>query len=89
MAILSWLGTKLGSYALKIIAGIVLVLGAYYMVKQSGRVAERMEGQAKALEAAHARRQIDRKVESLSDDDVTDLLLPPDRRKSKGRKRSS
>lgn len=85
--LLGGFAARFGATILKWLAVIVAVLGVLFYVRHSGRVAERMEGAAKALEVARGRREIDRTLSELPDPDLDDWLRAPgNRHKSKGRR---
>lgn len=81
---LGGLAARFGATALKWLAVVVAVLGLLLYVRHSGRVAERMDGAAKALEVSRGRRKLDREIDAMPDADLDDLLRSP---KQRGRKK--
>lgn len=84
-----WLASfaaRFGATALKWLAVLVAILGVLLYIRHGGRVAERMEGQAKALEVARGRRKLDREIDAMPDADLDDLLRAPGNR-NKARRR--
>ena len=77
---LGGLAARFGATALKWLAIVVAVLGVLAYVRHTGRVVERMEGAAKALEVARGRRDVDRSISELPDPDLDDWLRAPARR---------
>lgn len=81
---LGGLAARFGATALKWLAVVVAVLGLLLYVRHSGRVAERMDGAAKALEVSRGRRKLDREIDAMPDADLDNLLRSP---KQRGRKK--
>lgn len=86
LALLGGLASRFGATALKWLAVVVAVLGVLFYIRHSGRVAERMDGAAKALEVARGRREIDRSLSELPDPDLDDWLRSPGNRHKTGRR---
>lgn len=84
LTFLGGLAARFGATVLKWLAVVVAVLGVLLYIRHSGRVAERMDGAAKALEVARGRRKIDRDIDAMPDADLDQLLRPPrDRAKAR------
>lgn len=82
--VLGWLApiwARLGATILKWGAIALLVLGAIFYVRHSGKVAERAENMAQALRASAGRKALEREIESLPDADLDDQLRAPNQRK--------
>lgn len=83
---LGGLAARFGATALKWLAVVVAVLGLLFYVRHSGRVAERMDGAAKALEVSRGRRKLDREIDAMPDADLDNLLRRPKDRAKAGRR---
>jgi hypothetical protein len=83
---LGGLAARFGATALKWLAVVVAVLGLLLYVRHSGRVAERMDGAAKALEVSRGRRKLDREIDAMPDADLDNLLRAPRDRHKAGRR---
>lgn len=85
MPVVAWLLSPLLRPVLKYGAIVMAVLGVIFMIRRSGRLAERMEGAERALENAARVRQLESQTRGMSDEQLDDFLLSPNRRKSKRR----
>ena len=83
---LGWLApiwARFGAAVMKWAAIAILVLGAIFYVRHSGKVAERAENMAQALRASAGRKALEREIGALPDADLDDQLKHPSQRRKR------